>query len=69
MSRYLGITLAKLFDINNISVRAGEMAQWLGALTALSEVLSSIPSHHMVAHNHLQWDLMPSSGVSEESNT
>jgi hypothetical protein len=22
----------------------------------------------MVAHNHLQWDLMPSSGVSEESN-
>jgi hypothetical protein len=22
----------------------------------------------MVVHNHLQWDLMPSSGVSEESN-
>jgi hypothetical protein len=21
----------------------------------------------MVAHNHLQWDLMPSSGVSEDS--
>jgi hypothetical protein len=33
---------------------AGEMmAQWLRALTALSEVLSSIPSNHMVAHNHL----------------
>ena len=30
----------------------GEMAQWLGALTALPEVLSSIPSNHMVAHNH-----------------
>ena len=32
---------------------AGEMAQQLGALTALPEVLSSIPSNHMVAHNHL----------------
>jgi hypothetical protein len=32
---------------------AGEMAQWLRALTALPEVLSSIPSNHMVAHNHL----------------
>ena len=27
----------------------GEMAQWLGALTALLEVLSSILSTHMVA--------------------
>jgi hypothetical protein len=33
--------------------RAGEMAQQLRALTALPEVLSSIPSNHMVAHNHL----------------
>jgi hypothetical protein len=32
---------------------AGEMAQWLRALTALPEVLGSIPSNHMVAHNHL----------------
>jgi hypothetical protein len=46
---------------------AGEMAQWLRSLTTLPEVLSSIPSKHMVAHNHLQWDLMPSSGVSEDS--
>ena len=30
-----------------------EMAQWLRALTALPEVLSSIPSNHMGAHNHL----------------
>ena len=43
------------------------MAQQLRALTALLEVLSSIPSIHMVAYNHLYWDLMPSSGVSEES--
>jgi hypothetical protein len=32
--------------------RAGEMAQWLRALTALLKVLSSIPSNHMVGHNH-----------------
>jgi hypothetical protein len=32
---------------------AGEMAQQLRALTALPEVLSSIPSNHMVAHNYL----------------
>jgi hypothetical protein len=47
---------------------AGEMAQQLRAPTALPEVLNSIPSNHMVAHNHLSWDLMLSSGVSEESN-
>jgi hypothetical protein len=41
------------------------MAQWLRALTALPEVLSSNPSNHMVAHN--QQDLAPSSGVSEDS--
>jgi hypothetical protein len=32
---------------------AREMAQQLRGLTALPEVLSSIPSNHMVAHNHL----------------
>jgi hypothetical protein len=32
---------------------AGEMAQWLRAMTTLTEVLSSIPSNHVVAHNHL----------------
>jgi hypothetical protein len=33
---------------------AGEMAQQIRALTALSKVLSSNPSnHHVVAHNHL----------------
>ena len=44
------------------------MAQQLKVLAALPEVLSSIPSSHMIAHNHLLWDLMPSSAVSEESN-
>jgi hypothetical protein len=32
---------------------AGEMAQRLKALTTLPEVLSSIPSNHMAAYNHL----------------
>ena len=29
-------------------------------MIALPAALSSIPSNHMVTHNHLQWDLMPS---------
>jgi len=32
---------------------AGEMAQQLREFIALPEVLSSIPSNHMVVHNHL----------------
>jgi hypothetical protein len=32
---------------------ADEMAQQVRALTALLKVLSSNPSNHMVAHNHL----------------
>jgi hypothetical protein len=43
------------------------MDQLLRAQSALPEVLSSIPSIHIVAHNHLQWDLMSSFGVSEDS--
>jgi hypothetical protein len=57
------------FIFKNMEYRAREMAQWLRALTALPEVLSSIPSNCMVAHNHLKQDLMPSSGVSEDSNS
>jgi hypothetical protein len=34
-------------------VGAGDMAQRLRALTALPKILSSNPSNHMVAHNHL----------------
>jgi hypothetical protein len=44
---------------------AGEMTQQLRALVALPEVLSSIHSNHMVAKNHMQWDLIPSSAESE----
>jgi hypothetical protein len=42
-----------LMDLHNWYEWAGEMAQWRRALTALPEILSSIPSNHMVAHNHL----------------
>jgi hypothetical protein len=47
------------------STRQGtrEMAQGLRSLTSPPEVLSSIPSTYMVAHNYLYWDLIPSSGV------
>jgi hypothetical protein len=45
------------------------MVQQLRALTVLLEVLSSIPSNRMVAYNHLQWDLMPFSGMHEDSNS
>ena len=45
------------------------MAQRVRAPTVLLEILSSIPSNHMVARNHQQWDPMPFSGVSEDSNS
>ena len=35
------------------STGAGEMAQQLKALSALPEVLNSVPSNHMMAHKHL----------------
>ena len=38
--------------VKKVNKRAGEMAQWLRALTALLKVLNSSPSNHMVAHNH-----------------
>ena len=39
--------------ITKVSAWAGEMAQQLRTLTVLPEVLSSISSNHMVAHDHL----------------
>jgi hypothetical protein len=55
------------YKMNKGFLGAGEMAQWLRALTVLPEVLSSSPSNRTVAHNLLKWDPMPSSGVSEDS--
>ena len=37
----------------NVPFGAGEMTQWLRALTLLPEVQGSIPSIHMLAHNRL----------------
>jgi hypothetical protein len=58
----MGYTILRIFE-----GVAGEMAQWLRALTALLKVLSSNTSNHMVAHNHLLRDLTPYFGVSEDS--
>jgi hypothetical protein len=48
-------SLRKMYMTNTLRKKkeVGEMAQQLRALTALAKVLSSIPSNHMVAHNHL----------------
>jgi hypothetical protein len=43
----------KLYFLKKLC-RGWRHAQWLRAVTALPEVLGSIPSNHMVAHNHLQ---------------
>jgi len=54
---FLTCILGALEGRMNIDIKrkegARDMAQRLRALTALPEVLSSIPSDHMVAHNHL----------------
>jgi hypothetical protein len=49
----LAIQMTSFMNFKNIVRGAGEMAQRLRALTALQEVLSSIPNNHMMAHNHL----------------
>jgi hypothetical protein len=69
MIRYLFIHyLYKEKLVSKLKTGAGEMAQRLRALTLLPLVLSSIPSNHMVTQNHLECDLMPSYGVSEDSD-
>ena len=49
--------IARATQINLVSKKRklgiAKMAQWLRALTALSEVLSLNPSNHVVAYNHL----------------
>jgi hypothetical protein len=46
------ITKLFIYIYIDLFTGAGEMAQWLRVPTALPEVLSSISSNHMVAHNH-----------------
>ena len=50
---FMGYVIVMVFLFKETPYGAGEMAQRLRALTALPEFLSSIPSHYMVAHNHL----------------
>jgi hypothetical protein len=50
--------------LERLDTGAREMVQQLSALTTLPEALSSIPSNHMVAHNHLY--PIHFSGVSED---
>jgi hypothetical protein len=52
------------FDFK-VGSRAGERDGSVCKSTAFS---SRGPSNHMVARNHLLWDLMSSSGASENSN-
>jgi hypothetical protein len=51
--RRVAVWVADLFFLKKSPYKAGEMAQWLRALTALLEVTSSISSNHMAVHNHL----------------
>jgi hypothetical protein len=37
---------------SRIHAGAGEMAQWVRALTDLPKILSSNPNNHMVVYNH-----------------
>ena len=49
-----GPALAKeVMDRKDRAKKAGEMAQWVKALTTLPKGLSSNPSNHMGAHSHL----------------
>lgn len=42
---------------------------WKWKLSQKETQVCSNPSDHMVTHNHLQWDLLPSSGLSEDSDS
>jgi len=50
---FFGVGVEYFADLRSSLIGLREMAQWLRALTALPEVLSSNPSNHMAAHNHL----------------
>jgi hypothetical protein len=57
-----------LYDADKeMKIWAGELAQWLRALTALPEVLSSIPATTWWLTSVMGSDAL--SGVSEESNS
>jgi hypothetical protein len=53
LTQPLPCLISILHFIKSWGTGAGEIAQQLRTLTALPEVLNSIPNNHMVAHNHL----------------
>jgi hypothetical protein len=55
--------LAKILVIRKHLVRAGEMAQWLRALTAFSEDLGLSPSTHITVCTSSFGGLLPSSAL------
>lgn len=48
------VNRSKSVRCQKLNKGARKMAQRLGVLGALPKVLSSFPSNHIVAHNHLQ---------------
>jgi hypothetical protein len=51
---FLNINIgARETTVKSVLSGAGEMSQGVRAMTALLKILSSNPSNHMVAHNHL----------------
>lgn len=63
ISRWGSPCLFFTFCLQKKNGGAEGMARRLRVLAFLLEVLSSLPSDHMVARNHLQWGLMSSSGI------
>jgi hypothetical protein len=55
MCKGLGTILREWLKVIRFKSKPGtrEMAQWLRALIALVKDLGSIPSTHIMAHNHL----------------
>ena len=58
---YINIYYIYIHTYNIRGLRDGSVVK--STLSVLPEVLSSVSSNHMVAHNHLYWDLMPSSDM------
>ena len=67
-----GLALQKQISLAKKKKKCSWRNSWSSVVKSTdcsSRVADSIPSNHMVAHNRLQWDQTPSSGVSEDSNS
>ena len=50
---FIGHTCDQFSPLRTVLWGLERWLKWLRAVAALPEVLSSIPSNHLVAHNHL----------------